>query len=102
MNQSSSKALDWLASFSYQTDQGQLFKLTTKIKDKVFEGFFNECKSKPFEKNHVSSFKFNQLATYNVGSFHIQRLFHFHKKILLEKKWKNLKNYTLSFCQVSA
>jgi hypothetical protein len=54
MNQSSSKALYWLASFGYQTDQGQLFKLlTTKDQRQVFEGFFNECKSKPFEKNHL-------------------------------------------------
>jgi len=81
MSQSSSKALHWLASFGYQTDQGQLFKLTTKIKDKYLKVFSMNANQSHLKKIMFQVSSFNQLATYNVGSFHIQRTSSKHCKI---------------------
>lgn len=70
-NQFSIKTLDQLTSFDYQTNQGQLLKLTSRTHNKYLIYFFNKCntKSKSFEKNHVSNVI--DLASYNESTYNL-------------------------------
>jgi hypothetical protein len=54
--------------------------LKGKIKEKYLKVSSMNANQSHLRKIMFQVSSFNQLATYNVGSFHIKGLFHFHKK----------------------